>query len=159
MLRARPERRDPEPYGVRIGTAEIYAALESVEEVADALIVNLDLPGGGFFMPLFVTLTEGAVLDDALRRKIGDRLRTQYTARHVPDQIIAVPAIPATLTGKKMEVPVRRILLGPARTRPPTAMRWPTRRRWTPSPATPAHSGTTVSAEAAGIGASPARPA
>src|ERR1700721_3349960 len=56
-------------HGVRIGTAEIYAALESVEEVADALIVNLDLPGGGFFMPLFVTLTEGAVLDDALRRK------------------------------------------------------------------------------------------
>jgi acetoacetyl-CoA synthetase len=99
-------------YGVRIGTAEIYATLESVAEVTDALIVNLDLPGGGFFMPLFVTLTEGAVLDDALRRKIGDRLRTQYTARHVPDKIIAVPAIPATLTGKKMEVPVRRILLG-----------------------------------------------
>jgi acetoacetyl-CoA synthetase len=99
-------------FGVRIGTAEIYAALESVEEVADALIVNLDLPGGGFFMPLFVTLTEGAVLDDALRRKIGERLRTQYTSRHVPDQIIAVPEIPATLTGKKMEVPVRKILLG-----------------------------------------------
>jgi acetoacetyl-CoA synthetase len=99
-------------YGIRIGTAEIYAALESVEEVADALIVNLDLPGGGFFMPLFVTLTEGAVLDDALRRKIGDRLRTEYTARHVPDKIIVVPAIPSTLTGKKMEVPVRRVLLG-----------------------------------------------
>ncbi len=99
-------------YGVRIGTAEIYAVLESVEEVADALIVNLDLPGGAFFMPLFVTLTEGAVVDDALRGKIADRLRTQYTARHVPDQIIAVPAIPATLTGKKMEVPVRKILLG-----------------------------------------------
>ena len=99
-------------YGVRIGTAEIYASLESVEEVADALIVNLDLPGGGFFMPLFVTLTEGAVLDDALRGKIGERIRAEYTARHVPDQIIAVPAIPATLTGKKMEVPVRKILLG-----------------------------------------------
>ena len=99
-------------YGIRIGTAEIYAALESVGEVADALIVNLDLPGGGFFMPLFVTLTEGAVLDDALRAKISERLRTQYTARHVPDQIILVPAIPATLTGKKMEVPVRKILLG-----------------------------------------------
>ncbi len=99
-------------YGVRIGTAEIYAALESVEEVADALIVNLDLPGGGFFMPLFITLTEGAVLDDALRSKIAGRLRAEYTGRHVPDQIIAVPAIPATLTGKKMEVPVRKILLG-----------------------------------------------
>jgi len=99
-------------HGIRIGTAEIYAALESVEEVTDALIVNLDLPGGRFFMPLFVTLAEGAVLDDALRGKIAGRLRTQYTARHVPDTIIAVPAIPATLTGKKMEVPVRKILLG-----------------------------------------------
>ncbi len=105
-------------YGIRIGTAEIYAALESVPEVADALIVNLDLPGGGFFMPLFVTLAEGAVLDDALRGKIADRLRSEYTARHVPDKIIAVPAIPATLTGKKMEVPVRKILLG---TRPDDA--------------------------------------
>ena len=99
-------------YGIRIGTAEIYAALESVPEVADALIVNLDLPGGGFFMPLFVTLAEGAVLDDALRGTIAGRLRSEYTARHVPDTIIAVPAIPATLTGKKMEVPVRKILLG-----------------------------------------------
>ena len=99
-------------YGIRIGTAEIYAALESVGEVADALIVNLDLPGGGFFMPLFVTLAEGAVLDDALRGTIAGRLRSEYTARHVPDKIIVVPAIPATLTGKKMEVPVRKILLG-----------------------------------------------
>ncbi len=99
-------------HGIRIGTAEIYAALESVEEVADALIVNLDLPGGGFFMPLFVTLEGGAVLEDALRSKIADRLRRQYTPRHVPDRIIQVAAIPATLTGKKMEVPVRKILLG-----------------------------------------------
>ena len=99
-------------HGVRIGTAEVYAALESVEELTGALIVNLDLPGGGFFMPLFVTLADGAVLDDALRGKITSRLRSQYTARHVPDRIISVPAIPVTLTGKKMEVPVRKILLG-----------------------------------------------
>jgi acetoacetyl-CoA synthetase len=99
-------------HGIRIGTAEIYAALESVDEVTDALIVNLDLPGGGFFMPLFVTLDDGAVLDDALRGKIADRLRSLYSARHVPDRIIQVAAIPATLTGKKMEVPVRKILLG-----------------------------------------------
>jgi acetoacetyl-CoA synthetase len=63
-------------------------------------------------MPLFVTLAEGAVLDDALRGKIAARLRAEYTARHVPDKVITVPAIPATLTGKKMEVPVRQILLG-----------------------------------------------
>ena len=99
-------------HGIRIGTAEVYAALESVPEIADALIVNLDLPDGGFFMPLFVTLASGAVLDDALRARIADRLRTQYTPRHVPDTIIQVAAIPATLTGKKMEVPVRKILLG-----------------------------------------------
>ena len=99
-------------YGIRIGTAEVYAALESVGEVADALIVNLDLPDGGFFMPLFITLADGAVLDDTLRGKITGRLRAEYTARHVPDAIIVVPAIPATLTGKKMEVPVRKILLG-----------------------------------------------
>jgi acetoacetyl-CoA synthetase len=99
-------------HGIRIGTAEIYAALESVEEITDALIVNLDLPGGGFYMPLFVTLAQGAVLDEALERKITGQIRAQYTARHVPDKIIQVPAIPATLTGKKMEVPVRKILLG-----------------------------------------------
>ena len=101
-------------HGVRIGTAEIYAVLASIEEVQDALIVNLDLPDGGFFMPLFVTLPEGQVLGDALRGKICDRLRAEYTARHVPDKIIQVREIPATLTGKKMEVPVRRILLGMA---------------------------------------------
>ena len=99
-------------HGVRIGTAEIYAALEAVPEVADALIVNLDLPGGGFFMPLFVRLRDGASLDDALRARIAAELRGAYTPRHVPDRIIAVPAIPTTLTGKKMEVPVRKILLG-----------------------------------------------
>jgi acetoacetyl-CoA synthetase len=99
-------------HGIRIGTAEVYAALESVPQLTGALIVNLDLPGGRFFMPLFVTLDDGAVLDDALRAAIGARLRGQYTARHVPDRIIQVPAIPVTLTGKKMEVPVRKILLG-----------------------------------------------
>jgi acetoacetyl-CoA synthetase len=99
-------------HGIRIGTAEVYAALESVTQLTGALIVNLDLPGGRFFMPLFVTLDDGAALDDDLRAAITDRLRSQYTARHVPDRIIQVPAIPVTLTGKKMEVPVRKILLG-----------------------------------------------
>jgi acetoacetyl-CoA synthetase len=99
-------------HGVRIGTAEVYTALASVEEVQDALVVNLDLPGGGFFMPLFVVLADGRVLTDATRRKICDQLRQQYTPRHVPDRIIQVNDIPATLTGKKMEVPVRKLLLG-----------------------------------------------
>ena len=99
-------------HGVRIGTAEIYRALMQVPGVEDALIVNLDLPDGGFFMPLFVQLDPGAVLDDALAAKIREQLRREYTPRHVPDKIYAVPSIPRTLTGKRMEVPVRRILMG-----------------------------------------------
>jgi acetoacetyl-CoA synthetase len=99
-------------HGVRIGTAEVYRALEAVEEVDDALVVCLDLPDGGSFMPLFVTLASGRHLDDTVERKIRERLRTAYSPRHVPDRIVQVAAIPLTLTGKKLEVPVRRILLG-----------------------------------------------
>ena len=98
--------------GVRIGTAEIYHAVEALDEVTDSLVVNLDLPGGGPFMPLFVVLADGRRLDDALAARIRARLRRDYTPRHVPDRIIQVPAVPRTLTNKKMEVPVRRILLG-----------------------------------------------
>ncbi len=101
-------------HGVRIGTAEIYRALAAVDEIQDALIVNLDLPNGRFFMPLFVKLKRDAVLDAALERRIVECLRREYTPRHVPDRIIAVPDIPMTRTGKKMEVPVRSILLGVA---------------------------------------------
>jgi acetoacetyl-CoA synthetase len=99
-------------HGVRIGTAEVYAVLASIDEVADSLIVNLDLPGGGFFMPLFVRLIDGLRLDDRIEDKIRDRLRREYTPRHVPDRIVQVPEIPVTLTGKKLEVPVRKILRG-----------------------------------------------
>jgi acetoacetyl-CoA synthetase len=99
-------------YGVRIGTAEVYRALALIDAIKDAVIVNIDLPDGGFFMPLFVELTPGAVLDERLEAEIRNRLRREYTPRHVPDRIYAVPAVPRTLTGKKMEVPVRRILMG-----------------------------------------------
>jgi len=99
-------------HGVRIGTAEIYRGLAVVPEVEDALVVNLDLPGGRFFMPLFAKLRDGRVLDERIEQAIRDALRTTYSPRHVPDRIIQVPAIPYTLTGKKLEVPVRRILTG-----------------------------------------------
>jgi len=99
-------------HGVRIGTAEVYRALTEVPEIDDALIVNLDLPGGGFFMPLFVKLKDELLLDEALLEKVRARMRKAYSARHVPDKIYQVSAIPCTLTGKKMEVPVRRILTG-----------------------------------------------
>lgn len=99
-------------HGVRIGTAEIYRSIAALEEIEDALIVNLDLPGGKFFMPLFVKLRGDRVLDEDLRERIRARLRSDYSPRHVPDKIYPVNAIPMTLTGKKLEVPVRRILMG-----------------------------------------------
>lgn len=99
-------------YGVRIGTAEIYRTVEQLEEVEDSLIVNLDLPAGKFFMPLFVKLKDQKILDDTLRSKICATLREKYSPRHVPDKIIQVTEIPYTLTKKKMEVPVRKILSG-----------------------------------------------
>jgi acetoacetyl-CoA synthetase len=99
-------------HGVRIGTAEVYRVLARIAEVEDALIINLDLPGGRFFMPLFVKLADELMLDDGITAQIRDRLRREYTPRHVPDAIVQAPDIPVTLTGKKMEVPVRKILGG-----------------------------------------------
>ncbi len=99
-------------YGVRIGTAEIYRAVEALPEIADSLIVNLDLEGGRFFMPMFVKLAPGAVLDDVLTAKVAETLRREASPRHVPDRLYAVEEIPYTLTGKKLEVPVRKILMG-----------------------------------------------
>jgi acetoacetyl-CoA synthetase len=101
-------------HGIRIGTAEIYRSLATLPEVDDSLIVNLDLPHGKFFMPLFVKLKEGLVLDEAVSERIRGTLRREYSPRHVPDKIYQVAAIPFTLTGKKMEVPVRKILMGVA---------------------------------------------
>jgi acetoacetyl-CoA synthetase len=99
-------------HGVRIGTAEIYRSLANLPEIDDSLIVNLDLPHGRFFMPLFVKLRPGFHLNDALITRIAATLRTEYSPRHVPDKVYQVEDIPYTLTGKKMEVPVRRILMG-----------------------------------------------
>ncbi len=99
-------------HGVRIGTAEIYRSLAALPQIEDALIVNLDLPRGRFFMPLFVKLRAGMSLDESLREQIRSTLRQDYSPRHVPDRIYQVDGIPSTLTGKKLEVPVRRILMG-----------------------------------------------
>ncbi|MEO5964746.1 MAG: acetoacetate--CoA ligase, partial [Candidatus Limnocylindrales bacterium] len=99
--------------GVRLGTAEFYAVVEAIAEVADSLVVHLeDGEGGAGELLLFVVVRDGATLDDALRARIGSALRAQLSPRHVPDRLYAVPAIPRTLSGKKLEVPVKRILLG-----------------------------------------------
>ena len=99
-------------FGVRIGTAEIYNVLEGIRAVDDAIVVNLDLPDGRFFMPIFVKLADGLRLDGEIIGEIKTRLRREYSPRHVPDKFVQVAAIPTTLTGKKLEVPVRRLLMG-----------------------------------------------
>ena len=99
--------------GVRIGTAEFYGIVEALPEIAESLVVHLeDDAGGPGELLLFAVPRDGARLDEELRRRISQALRTELSPRHVPDQILAVPAIPRTLSGKKLEVPVKRILLG-----------------------------------------------
>jgi acetoacetyl-CoA synthetase len=98
--------------GVRMGTAEIYRAVLAVDEVVDALVVDLPRAGTQGYMPLFVVLREGAVLDDALVARIRARIRDDCSPRHVPDDVLEVPAVPRTLSGKVLEVPVKRILAG-----------------------------------------------
>lgn len=99
-------------FGVRIGSAEIYRTMEGIAGIADSLILCIEDGKGGYWMPLFVAMSKGAVLDDAKRAEIVKRLRTERSPRHVPDEIIETPEIPVTLTGKKMEVPVRKLMLG-----------------------------------------------
>lgn len=100
--------------GVRIGTSEVYSAIESLPEIRDSLVIGLELPKGGYYMPLFVVLSDGVQLDEALKQKITSTIRSHFSARHVPDEIVAVPAIPRTLSDKKMEVPVKKLFMGVA---------------------------------------------
>ena len=99
-------------FGIRIGTAEVYRILDRIDEVSDALVVCLEEEGGTFYMPLFVKLAPGVALDERVRGIIVARLRSEGSPRHVPDEIVEAGAIPYTLTGKRMEIPVRRLLAG-----------------------------------------------
>jgi acetoacetyl-CoA synthetase len=99
--------------GVRLGTAEFYSVVEGMPEITDSVVVHLeqdDNPNGELL--LFVVLAEGRELDEALRKRIGSELRAALSPRHVPDEIHAVRAVPRTLSSKKLEVPVKRILTG-----------------------------------------------
>ncbi|WP_432067996.1 acetoacetate--CoA ligase [Streptomyces sp. C10-9-1] len=98
--------------GVRMGSADIYEAVERLPEIRESLVIGLEEPDGGYWMPLFVHLAPGAVLDDALRDRVKRTIREQLSPRHVPDEIIEVPGVPHTLTGKRIEVPVKRLLQG-----------------------------------------------
>lgn len=98
--------------GVRMGSADIYEAVERLPEIRESLVIGVEQPDGGYWMPLFVHLAEGAELDDGLRDRIRRTIREQLSPRHVPDEIIEVPGVPHTLTGKRIEVPVKRLLQG-----------------------------------------------
>jgi len=98
--------------GIRMGTSEIYRAVLGIDEIVDALVVDLPRPGTDGWMPLFVVLREGAELDAELPREIARRVREQCSPRHVPDEVFQVDEVPRTLSGKVLEVPVKRILMG-----------------------------------------------
>ncbi len=98
--------------GIRMGSSEIYRIVEGLPEVLDSLVIGVELPGGRYYMPLFVALKDGVALDDALKAKIKERLRSGISPHHVPDEIFAIPAVPRTLSGKKLEVPVKKLFMG-----------------------------------------------
>lgn len=97
--------------GVRIGTAEIYRVLNSIEEVEDSIAIGIDLPGGKYYMPLFVVPRKGTDFE-ILKECIGKKIRENLSPRHLPDEIVKVSQIPKTINGKKMEVPLKKLLMG-----------------------------------------------
>ena len=99
-------------HGIRIGSSDIYRVIEAFPEILDSLVVGIELANGGYYLPLFVVLRDGVQLDDDLMARIKQALRTNASPHHVPDEIIAFPEIPRTLTGKKTEVPVKKLLMG-----------------------------------------------
>lgn len=99
-------------YGVRMGSGDIYGPVESLPDIAEALVLGIEQGDGGYWMPLFVVLAPGVSLDDALREKIRLAIREGASPRHVPDEVIETPAIPHTRTGKKLEVPLKKLFRG-----------------------------------------------
>ncbi|HEX7890894.1 MAG TPA: acetoacetate--CoA ligase [Ramlibacter sp.] len=99
-------------HGLRMGTSELYSAVEGIPEVLDSMVVDLEYLGRDSYMPLFVVLRPGLALDDAMKAKVAGAIRTALSPRFVPDEILQVPEIPRTLTGKKQELPIKKLLLG-----------------------------------------------
>ena len=98
--------------GIRMGTSEIYRAVLSIDAIVDALVVDIPKAGTEGWMPLFVVLREGVELDAELTKEIARRVRERCSPRHVPDQVFQIAEVPRTLSGKVLEVPVKRILMG-----------------------------------------------
>lgn len=99
-------------HGVRMGTSDMYRVVEALPEVTDSLVVDVEFPGGASYMPLFVVLKPGVKLSEELKRKITEKIRFTLSPRHVPDDVFAIAEVPRTLSGKKMEVPIKKILKG-----------------------------------------------
>lgn len=98
--------------GIRIGTAEIYSVVNKIPGIKDSLILNLEREDGEDIMPLFVMLETDTMVDEELKSRIKKELRTKCSPRHIPTEVVAVPDIPHTLSGKKMEVPIKKLLTG-----------------------------------------------
>jgi acetoacetyl-CoA synthetase len=101
-------------HGLRMGTSEIYSAIEALPEILDSMVVDLEYLGRDSYMPLFVVLRDGIALDRAMETKINKAIEAGLSRRFVPNEIFAVPEIPRTLSGKKQELPIKRLLLGHA---------------------------------------------
>ncbi len=99
-------------HGIRMGSADIYQAVERLPEIAEALVIGAEQPDGGYWMPLFVVLADDAELTDDLRARIKRTIRDEVSPRHVPDDILVAPGVPHTRTGKKLEVPIKKLLQG-----------------------------------------------
>ena len=99
-------------HGIRMGTSELYSAVEALPEIADSLVVDLEYLGRESHMALFVVMRKDATLDDALKDRIIAAIRTALTPKHIPNVIHAIGEVPRTLSGKKLEVPIKRLLLG-----------------------------------------------
>ncbi|NIL92562.1 Acetyl-coenzyme A synthetase [Rhodococcus fascians] len=98
--------------GVRLGSSDFYNVIDGMPEIADSVVVGLDLPDDKYWLGLFVVPAKGQHVDDQLRRRIADALRSRLSPRHVPDEIVEAPAIPRTLNGKRLEIPIKKILVG-----------------------------------------------
>ena len=99
-------------YGIRMGTSELYRAVEDLPEVLDSMVVDLEFLGKESYMPLFVVLRPGETLTAELVATLRERIKVALSPRHVPNEIFQVPAVPRTLTGKKLELPIKKLLLG-----------------------------------------------
>jgi acetoacetyl-CoA synthetase len=99
-------------YGLRMGTSELYSAVEALPEVMDSMVVDLEYLGKESYMPLFVVLRPGTVLDDAIKAKLNNAIKVALSPRFIPNEIFQVAEIPRTLSGKKQELPIKKLMLG-----------------------------------------------